>query len=144
MPLARPLVVFTASLATASLAALACDGAPKPAPAGADSARLATPEAAAPAPPAPATGPTLVVGGRYETQPGTVVCPRPAALVPLVSAAQRGDAAAFAKALADGGCSPVVAGATVQVAEQVQGAARVRRAGDTTTYWAMADKLLPR
>jgi hypothetical protein len=91
-----------------------------------------------------AAAPTLVIGGRYETQPGTIVCPTPAALHRLSDVARRGDTAAFFKALDAAACSPVVAGAIVQVAEQDQGAARVRRAGDTATYWVPADKLSPR
>ena len=88
--------------------------------------------------------PALAIGGRYETQPGTVVCPRPDALHRLEDVGRGGDAAAFTKALDEERCSPVVAGATVTAAEVRQDVARVRRAGDTATYWTLARKLTPR
>jgi hypothetical protein len=124
----------------ASLLALAC-GPSGDAAKGADTA-AATPPATAASAAAPV--PTLVVGGRYETQAGSVVCPRPEAVDSLVVVAQGGDPAALTAAIERAGCSPVVAGAIVNVAEQRAAVARVRRSGDTTTYWMLADKLTPR
>ncbi|AHG93313.1 hypothetical protein J421_5778 (plasmid) [Gemmatirosa kalamazoonensis] len=122
-----------------ALAATACggSGAARPSADSAAASGSATPSGNAAAP-------TLVVGGRYETLPGTIVCPTAAALGRVSDVARQRDTSAFFKALEDAGCSPVVAGAIVQVAEQQQAVARVRRAGDTSTYWTSADKLSPR
>ena len=144
----RVMLTVAASVAI-PLAAAACGGSGA-APASAAS-RASTDSAAtsgnAPAPTSAAAvpaAPTLTIGGRYETLPGTIVCPTAAALRGLSGVAQQGDAAAFAKALDTAGCAPVVTGAIVRVAEQQQALARVHRAGDTSTYWASADKLSPR
>jgi hypothetical protein len=132
-----PIRLAPPALAAAALT-LACGGSGS-APA-ADSAR----DSVVAAPAATSTTPTLVVGNRYETQGGSVVCPRASALDTLAGLAQRGDEAGFVRALEAAGCSPVVPGAVVHVAEQVGAAARVRRAGDTATYWMFAEKLTPR
>jgi hypothetical protein len=141
------MVLATAAAGVAlPLAGAACGGsgaAPASRAVTDSAAASASAAAAAPAAAAPAS-PTLVVGGRYETLPGTIVCPTASALRRLSGVAQRGDTAAFFKALDDAGCAPVVAGAVVQVAEQQEALARVRRAGDTSTYWTSADKLSPR
>ena len=139
-------VVLATAAAGVALAGAACggSGAAPASRAVTDSAAASGSAAAAASATAAPTAPTLVVGGRYQTLPGTIVCPTAAALRRLSDVARRGDTAAFFKALDDAGCSPVVTGAVVQVAEQQEALARVRRAGDTSTYWTSADKLSPR
>lgn len=137
---ARP-ALPTLLTALAAFAALACGKPDASAPGAADSAAAPVPSVSS-TPTTPGV-PTLVIGGRYETTQGVIVCPRPEPLTRLTDAAERGDTAAFMKTIADERCSPVVAGATVHVAEQRDAFARVRRGGDTTTYWTIADRLAP-
>jgi len=142
--LQRRVLLATAAAAVALPLAACGSGAVPASRAVADSAAASGNTAAANSAAVAPAAPTLVVGGRYETLPGTIVCPTAAALRRTRDVASQGDTAAFVKTLDDAGCAPVVTGAVVQVAEQQQALARVRRAGDTSTYWTSADKLSPR